>query len=303
VYALGAILYEMLMGFSPLGNFPKPSAVLPGFAEPLQDILSKCLATDPEQRFDHAGQLQDELERCSNQRLHGTRIPNPAAVPETKTIAIGDLVGMPSVKSDRIESWFGVLRTGTTRDRLAVVREMVDRILPSEAKTIVKLYPEEGDRVRWGLIRVLGELKIEGASAMIMNDLRNSFHTECAIEALGKIGSDDAFTGIRDYIAEHPESAIIGLLPLARTGKRRAIQFIQNYLSHEKVDLRQAAVRALASIRSADSLQALKQRLCVECDESVKAALFQAVHSLQALLLPDVRSIQKAENLPAARNV
>ena len=303
VYALGAILYEMLMGFAPLGNFPKPSAVLPGFAEPLQDILSKCLATDPEQRFDHAGQLQDELERCSNQRLHGTRIPNPAAVPETKTIAIGDLVGMPSVKSDRIESWFGVLRTGTTRDRLAVVREMVDRILPSEAKTIVKLYPEEGDRVRWGLIRVLGELKIEGASAMIMNDLRNSFHTECAIEALGKIGSDDAFTGIRDYIAEHPESAIIGLLPLARTGKRRAIQFIQNYLSHEKVDLRQAAVRALASIRSADSLQALKQRLCVECDESVKAALFQAVHSLQALLLPDVRSIQKAENLPVARNV
>ena len=134
---------------------------------------------------------------------------------------MGGFIRMPPVNADRIESWFGILRTGSTRERLAVVREMVDKILPSEANAVVKLYPEEGDRVRWGLIRVLGELKIEFATPIILNDLRNSFHTECAMEALGKIGSDGAFVSIRDYITEHPESALIGLLPLAQDRKRQ----------------------------------------------------------------------------------
>lgn len=302
VYALGSILYELLMGFPPLGTFPKPAEVLPGFAEPLQDVLAKCLATDPEERFENAGQMQIEIEKCFNLPVPGTRMLNPVVVPAKKTFAIGDSEQMPPVKSDRIECWFNVLRTGTTRERLAVVREMVDRILPSEAKTIVKLYPEEGDRVRWGLIRVLGELKVEAATQLILSDLRNSFHTECAIEALGKIGSNDAYIAIRDYITGHPESASIGLLPLARTGKQKSIKFLQNYFDHELAALRLDAVNAIASIRSVESLQALKEQLCVECDEGVKSALFQAVHSLQAVLLPDVTAIQKMGDLPSAHN-
>ena len=74
---------------------------------------------------------------------------------------MGGLNSTPPVNVDRIESWSGVLRAGSTRERLAVVREMADKLLPSEANAVLKLYPEEGDRVRWGLMRVLGELKIE----------------------------------------------------------------------------------------------------------------------------------------------
>jgi hypothetical protein len=302
VYALGAILYEMLMGFPALGIFPKPAEVLPGFDQALQDFLAKCLATNPEERFEHAGQMQLELEKCCNPTLFGTGTLNPVVAPAPTAFAIGELVKMPPAKADRIESWLNVLRTGTTRERLTVVREMAEKISPSEAKTIVKLYPEEGDRVRWGLIRVLGELKIEAATPLILNDLRNSFHCECAIEALGKIGSEEAYVAIRDYITGHPEDAIIGLLPLARTGKQKAIKLILNYLGHDKASLRRAAVQALGSIRSTESLQALKERLCVESDERVKSALFQTVHSLQAILLPDVTEILKMESLPAAHN-
>ena len=300
VYALGAILYEMLMGFPPLGNFPKPVAVIPDFPESLQAVLMKCLATNPEERFEHAGQLRLELENCSIAAIPGVRQLSPVAAPAKKTFAMGRFSSMPVVNVDRIESWFGVLRNGTTRERLAVVREMTDKILPSEANAVVKLYPEEGNRVRWGLIRVLGELKIEVATPIILNDLKNSFHTECAMEALGKIGSDGAFIAIRDYIREHPENALIGLLPLARTGKNKAIKCLRPYLSHETANLRQAAVQALASIRSAESLQILKERLYIERDEKVSSGLFQAVHSLRAVLFPDITNVQKIESIPQA---
>jgi HEAT repeat protein len=120
------------------------------------------------------------------------------------------------------------------------------------------------------------------------------------MEALGKIGSEGAFIAIRDYINEHPESALIGLLPLAMTGKDKAIQCIQPYLSHEAANLRQAAVQALAAIRSTESLQILKERLYIECDEKVSSCLCQAVHSFRAVQFPDIACLQKIETIPQA---
>jgi hypothetical protein len=302
VFALGAILYEMLMGFPPLGKFPRPIEINPDFPESLQAILEKCLATDPDNRYEHAGHLQTELEKCSEFANDISRIaacPNP---PVKRAFTIADDVNALPIKTDRIESWFQVLRTGTTRERLGIVREMVEKLSSAEAKAIVKIYPEEGDRVRWGLIRVLGELRIDSAIPLILSDLRNSYHTECAIEALGKIGSEEAYNTIRDYVSEHPESAIIALLPLAKTGKQKAVRYLQRYLNHELAVLRQTAVQALASIASVESMQALKEQLSIERDDKVRSSLFQAVHSLQAGMLPDITTIQKVESPPDARN-
>jgi hypothetical protein len=286
VYALGAILYEMLMGFPPLGKFPWPREVIPGFPESLDSILGKCLSIDPGKRFEHAGFLQIELEKCPEFKS-GTKAECPAGFPAKEFIVMEEESPAP-VKTDRIEAWFHVLRTGTTRERLAVVREMVDKITPAEAKAVLKLYPEEGDRVRWGLIRVLGELRIEAATPLILSDLNGPFHTECAIEALGKIGSEEAYNAIREYVLLHPESAMIALLPMARTGKKKAIKYLRRYLNHEMAVFRESAVRALASIASAESLYELKEQLCLERDEKVRSSLFQAVRSLQAVLLPDI---------------
>jgi hypothetical protein len=300
VYALGAILYEMLMGFPPLGKFPWPTEVQPNFSRSLQAILERCLAIDPDNRFEHAGMLLAEFEKYPE--YPGGK--NMDVLPSSQIkppVAMEDEV-LPPVKTDRIESWFRILRAGTTRERLAVVREMVEKLNPAEAKAIVKLYTEEGDRVRWGLIRVLGELRIEAATPLILSDLSSPFHTECAIEALGKIGSSEAYNLIREFVAGHPESAMIALIPLAKTGKQRAIKNLQQYLKHEMVVLRLTAIRALASIESIESLQALKEHLGFERDEKVRTTLFQAVHTLQGTLLPSlttvVQNADEAELLP-----
>jgi hypothetical protein len=291
IYALGALFYEMLMGFPPLGKFPWPKEVHPNFPETLQSILSKCLAINPEDRYENGGFLEMDLEKCQD------------IIPRRKREPVEDVTARMMLtieedspkKSDRIESWFQILRTGTTRERLAAVREMVDKLEPGEAKAILKIYPEEGDRVRWGLIKALGELKIQAATPLILSDLRSPFHTECAIEALGKIGVEESYNSLLAYVMEHPESALISLIPLAHTGKKKAFKFIRHFLDDEMSILRQTAVRALVSIGSKECLQALKERLCIECDEKVRNSICQSIHSVESVLIRemDMEAAQK----------
>jgi hypothetical protein len=297
VYALGAIFYEMVMGFPPLGKFPWPKEVQVNFPEPLQALLEKCLVIRPESRLENAGLLRLELEKCLE--FTGEKRSAPIIEPCASKILV-TVRGEPEPKkTDRLESWFQALRTGTTRERLHAVREMVDEITPAEAKAVLKLYPEEGDRVRWGLIRVLGELRIEAATPLILNDLYSPFHTECAIEALGKIGTDEAYPAIREYIETHPECALIAMHPMAKTGKQRAVNDLGRYLDHDMAILRQTAVQALASIGSTEALQLLKTHMYVEHDEKVRTSLFQAMHSLQTSLGPGIETaIQHKEFFP-----
>jgi hypothetical protein len=302
VYALGAMLYEMLMGFPPLGKFPWPCEIQSDFPQAVQSVLERCLAFDPARRFENASFLLFELDKSREQ-------VNPEPVPASATEAGKEWAGLdlsvkPDCKTDRIETWFRVLRTGTSRERLAVIREMVEKIEPAEARAVLKLYSGEGDRVRWGLIRVLGELKIESATPLILSDLGSPFHTECVIEALGKIGAEEAYESIRDYLAEHPEYAAVALLPLANMGKEKAIRYIRRYLGHDEPGLRRAAVRALSSIPAEESLQILKEHLCFERNENVRVGLFHAVHALQAILLPKLESnLSNADAFPRPRNL
>ncbi len=283
VYALGAILYEMLMGFPPLGKFPWPEHIMPDFPSSLQPILEKCLAIQPENRFANAGLLERQLEKCKDLKCmgSGTEINQ-----QDINISSDETVDTWSDKTDRIESWFLVMRTGTTRERLATIRNMVDTIEASEIKAILKLYSGENDRVRWGLIRVLGDLKIPSATPLILNDIKSPFHAECAIEALGKIGAYEAFGEILKYIEGHPENALIALTPLAQTGKERAIPYICNYLKNDVSVVRQASVRALASIKSEQALKALKERTSIERNKTVRTSLLEAVYSMESTLLP-----------------
>jgi hypothetical protein len=305
VYALGAMLYQMLMGFPPLGKFPWPCEVQPDFPESVQSVLERCLAFDPARRFENASFLLFELDK-SREQVNSETVPAApaAAAPAGREWSASDLSAVPDRKTDRIETWFRFLRTGTSRDRLAVIREMVDRIEPAEARAVLKLYSGEGDRVRWGLIRVLGELKIESATPLILSDLRSPFHTECVIEALGKIGAEEAYDSVRDYLGEHPEYAAAALLPLANMGKEKSIRYLRRYLGHDEPGLRQAAVRALSSIPAEESLQILKEHLCLEQNEGVRASLFQAVHTLQAILLPKLESnLPNADAFPKTRSL
>lgn len=277
VYALGAILYELVMGFPPLGKFPWPRETQPKFPESLQSIMEKCLAINPDQRFMHAGHLMVELEK--HQRGGNGRSCNPIPFADPSC-----LEHATPANSDRIEGWFQTLRLGTTRERLSIVREMVEVMEPREAKALLKLFAGEEDKVRWGLIRVLGDLKVAAATPMILTELKNPYHRECAIEALGNIGSEEAFVPIRDFLLGNPDSANIALLPLARTGRQKSLKYLRQYLSSDMAVVRMAAVRAIAAVEVCESLDILKSHLPRECDEKIRQTVQLSACGLEAAL-------------------
>ena len=120
VYALGAMLYQMLMGFPPLGKFPWPCEIQSDFPGAVQSVLEKCLAFDPARRFENASFLLFELDK-SREQMNSEAAP-AATAEAVKEWMTPDISVKPDHKTDRIETWFRVLRTGTSRERLAVIR-------------------------------------------------------------------------------------------------------------------------------------------------------------------------------------
>ncbi|MFO7975593.1 MAG: bifunctional serine/threonine-protein kinase/formylglycine-generating enzyme family protein [Candidatus Hydrogenedentota bacterium] len=62
IYALGAMLYELLTGDVPTGLAQRPSEIRAETPPALDDVVSKCLALDPEERYQSAGELRRELQ-------------------------------------------------------------------------------------------------------------------------------------------------------------------------------------------------------------------------------------------------
>ncbi len=77
IYGLGATLYYLLTGHAPIeagdlletlrrardGQFPRPRVIAPGLPRPLEAICLKAMAKRPEDRYDSALQLAEEVER------------------------------------------------------------------------------------------------------------------------------------------------------------------------------------------------------------------------------------------------
>jgi eukaryotic-like serine/threonine-protein kinase len=62
IYSLGVLLYELLVGEVPLGNFDPPSQKRPGVDKRIDAIVARCLKTNPDDRYARVSELMGDLE-------------------------------------------------------------------------------------------------------------------------------------------------------------------------------------------------------------------------------------------------
>ncbi len=61
IYAMGVIIYEILTGRKPMGRFKLPSEVNSSVGQQYDEIIQKCLAQEPRDRYQSAVELKDAI--------------------------------------------------------------------------------------------------------------------------------------------------------------------------------------------------------------------------------------------------
>ena len=103
IFALGLVLYEMATGqrafrkptsvetmTAILNDDPPPiSQLAPSFSPGLQKIVNRCLAKDPDQRFQHASDLAFALEAVSDPSGIATAPVTFSRVSDRRPVLIG----------------------------------------------------------------------------------------------------------------------------------------------------------------------------------------------------------------------
>jgi serine/threonine-protein kinase len=70
IYALGIIIYEILAGKKPLGHFKKPTELSNNLDSKFDEIVLKCLAQEPKDRYQRAVELKNDILDILNQELY-----------------------------------------------------------------------------------------------------------------------------------------------------------------------------------------------------------------------------------------
>lgn len=67
IYSVGVIIYEILCGKKPMGQFKPPSENNPNLNAEFDEIVAKCMAQDPSDRYQTAVELKDALLHAINE--------------------------------------------------------------------------------------------------------------------------------------------------------------------------------------------------------------------------------------------
>ena len=95
IFSLGVILYQMLTGNFPMGQ------QAPGLPQPLEDVVCRCIANRPEERFATADEALQNFEQAyqllmSSPQANSIAAPSPAAPGQSSSRQLSNALNRPS---------------------------------------------------------------------------------------------------------------------------------------------------------------------------------------------------------------
>lgn len=94
IYSLGVVLYQMLTGVLPQGDFDPPSKTLPDLGSSVDNTVMRALAQDPALRFSEVREMLEALEVVREERgRRRTRKPKSGVESEKRGSPIPWLIG------------------------------------------------------------------------------------------------------------------------------------------------------------------------------------------------------------------
>ena len=92
IYAVGVMLYQMLIGRLPRGRFAPPSWFIQGLDKRVDHIVDKALQSDPVNRYSSASEMQMEIARVTLKPRQSASAGQAAAAPRARLLAKSLLV-------------------------------------------------------------------------------------------------------------------------------------------------------------------------------------------------------------------
>jgi serine/threonine-protein kinase len=151
IYAIGVIIYEILVGKKPLGRFKLPSELKQELGTRFDEIVQKCLAQDPKDRYQSAAELKNAI---LNQIAGSTA---DAAADEFSVGGVESFVGNCRYLDTIVENKFGstILVENKVSKRLYVIkrhnkgeagRKEAKLLASLKHKNVINILGSGGDR-------------------------------------------------------------------------------------------------------------------------------------------------------------
>ena len=110
IYALGVLLYEMVIGQVPqVGSEPKPRSVRPDLPVAVEQVIVRAMAQNPDQRYQSAGELNDALSSALTPQAAPQAQPAaPASAPQP-AVVVQNTAPAPHPAPRRGTNWLAII--------------------------------------------------------------------------------------------------------------------------------------------------------------------------------------------------